>query len=78
MGNHEKWSGEGYPRGLKGKEIPYLARVITIIDAYDVMTNERPYKQAISKEKALEEIEICADSQFDPYLAKIFLEMMKD
>lgn len=75
--HHEMWSGEGYPRQLKGKEIPYLARIISIIDAYDVMTHERPYKKAISKEEALREIRDCAGSQFDPTLAEIFIKMMQ-
>src|SRR6056297_1183628 len=57
--HHEYWDGNGYPQGLSGKEIPLLARIITIVDAYDVMTNSRPYKKAISKEDALEEIERC-------------------
>ncbi|MGM0380101.1 MAG: PAS domain-containing protein, partial [Bacillota bacterium] len=75
--HHEKWSGDGYPRELKGKEIPYLARIICIIDAYDVMTHDQPYKKAISKKAALNEIKRCAGSQFDPKLAEIFIEMMK-
>jgi diguanylate cyclase (GGDEF)-like protein/PAS domain S-box-containing protein len=75
--HHEMWSGEGYPRQLKGKEIPYLARIISIIDAYDVMTHERPYKHAISKREALKEIDKCAGSQFDPDLAESFIKMMK-
>lgn len=75
--HHEKWDGSGYPGGLKGQEIPYLARVISIIDAYDVMTNDRPYSSAISKEKALAEIKACAGSQFDPELAKKFIAMME-
>jgi len=75
--HHEQWSGNGYPRQLAGEEIPYLARIISIIDAYDVMTNERPYKKAMSKKDALKEIEDCADYQFDPVLATQFIEMMQ-
>ena len=76
--HHEKWDGSGYPRNLEGKKIPYLARIISLIDAYDVMTNERPYSEAISKEKALAEIDKCAGSQFDPELAAEFRAMLKD
>jgi len=76
--HHEKWSGKGYPRHLAGEEIPYLARIISIIDAYDVMTHERPYKKATSKREALKEVKNCAGSHFDPTLANIFINMMKD
>ena len=75
--HHERWDGSGYPRGLEGEEIPFLARIISIIDAYDVMTNERPYSPVMSKEKALQEIKDCAGSQFDPELAKRFIEIMR-
>ncbi len=75
--HHERWDGKGYPRQLKGKEIPYLARIISIIDAYDVMTNERPYSNAMSIKDALEEIYNCAGTQFDPDLANLFIEVMK-
>ena len=76
--HHERWDGFGYPRGLKEKEIPYLSRVLSIIDAYDVMTHDRPYSKAISKKKALEEVETCAGHQFDPEISKIFIEMMNN
>ena len=76
--HHEKWDGSGYPRGLAGDDIPYLARIITIIDAYDIMTHELPYSKAISKTKALAEIKDCAGSQFDPELTKKFIEMLNN
>ena len=76
--HHEKWNGEGYPQGLKENDIPLLSRVIAIVDAYDVMTTGRPYKEAMSKKEALEEIEDCAGSHFDPELAKKFVNMMKE
>jgi diguanylate cyclase (GGDEF)-like protein len=75
--HHERWDGQGYPRKLKGEAIPYLARIISIIDAYDVMTNDRSYSKEISKEKALAEIKNCAGSQFDPELAAEFIKLMK-
>ncbi|MFW6229910.1 MAG: HD domain-containing phosphohydrolase, partial [Halanaerobium sp.] len=78
LSHHERWDGNGYPRGLTGREIPLLARIITIVDAYDVMTNGRPYKDVMSKEEALEEIERCAGSQFDPELAEVFVRLMRE
>jgi diguanylate cyclase (GGDEF)-like protein/PAS domain S-box-containing protein len=76
--HHERWDGDGYPQGLAGDEIPLLARIIIIVDAYDVMTNGRPYKEPMSKEEALVEIERCAGSQFDPELTEVFIKMLKE
>ncbi|MFN2341478.1 MAG: HD domain-containing phosphohydrolase [Halanaerobium sp.] len=76
--HHEHWDGRGYPRRLKGEDIPYLARIITIIDAFDVMTHDRPYSKAMSVEKALQEIKSCAGSQFDPELAAEFIALIKN
>ncbi len=75
--HHERWDGTGYPEGLAEKEIPLLSRIIAIVDAYDVMITGRPYKDSISKEKALAEIKACAGSQFDPELAEQFVALMK-
>ncbi|UMZ74342.1 PAS domain S-box protein [Natranaerofaba carboxydovora] len=77
LSHHERWDGKGYPYGLKGEEIPYLARIIAIIDAYDVMTNGRSYKKRMSKDEALDEIKACAGTQFDPNLAVAFEKMMR-
>lgn len=73
LSHHERWNGQGYPRGLKGDEIPQLARIISIIDAYDVMTHETPYKPPISHEQALYELQRNAGLQFDPKLVEIFV-----
>lgn len=78
LSHHERWDGTGYPQGLSQKEIPLLARVITIVDAYDVMTSGRPYKDPISKKEAIKELKRCAGSQFDPKLVKEFVEIIND
>ncbi|MFP4020830.1 MAG: HD domain-containing phosphohydrolase [Halanaerobium sp.] len=78
LSHHEKWDGSGYPRGLKGEEIPLLARIIAIVDAYDVMTTEQVYRTAFSKKEALAEIKRCAGTQFDPKMAEIFIDLMSD
>lgn len=75
--HHERWDGGGYPQGLKGNSIPKLSRIISIIDAYDVMTHRSPYKDFISIEKACEEIKKNSGTQFDPILVESFLEMIK-
>ncbi|MGM0653669.1 MAG: HD-GYP domain-containing protein, partial [Bacillota bacterium] len=78
LSHHEWWDGSGYPRGLKGEEIPLLARIFAIADAYEVMTSGRPYKKALSRQEALREIKKCAGTQFAPDLVNIFVkEMMK-
>jgi diguanylate cyclase (GGDEF)-like protein/PAS domain S-box-containing protein len=76
LSHHEKWDGSGYPRGLKEEEIPLLARIIAIVDAYDVMTTKQVYKKAVSKEEALKEIKKHAGTQFDPELVELFVELM--
>jgi len=75
--HHERWDGTGYPDGLKGEKIPLLSRIISIVDAYDVMQSRRPYKGSISKADALKEIKSCAGTQFDPQLVEIFLKIVK-
>ncbi|SMB90328.1 diguanylate cyclase (GGDEF) domain-containing protein [Desulfonispora thiosulfatigenes DSM 11270] len=74
----ERWDGLGYPYGLEKNEIPFLARFLSIIEAYDVMTHWRPYKKAISKEKAMEELKINKGKQFDPELVDLFLNNIED
>jgi len=75
--HHERWDGLGYPRGIKGEEIPLNARIITIIDAYDVMVNGRPYKNPMTSEEAFNELKKNAGTQFDPNLVKLFLQIIK-
>ncbi len=76
--HHERWDGKGYPGLLKGEEIPLVVRVFSIIDAYDAMVNERPYKEQMTREKALEEIKNKSGSQFDPHITKKFTDLMKN
>jgi diguanylate cyclase (GGDEF)-like protein/PAS domain S-box-containing protein len=76
LAHHEKWDGSGYPHGLKNEEIPFLARVITIVDAYDAMTSKRPYRDAQGEDWAIEELRMNAGSQFDPELIPIFIDVM--
>ena len=77
--HHERWDGSGYPQGLAGKSIPLLSRIISVADAYDAMTEDRPYRKAMKKEAAINEIKNHAGSQFDPDIAKVFIEkVLKD
>jgi len=73
--HHEKWDGSGYPRGLKGEEIPVASRVFAVIDVYDALTSDRPYRRAWPKEKALAYIREQAGKHFDPAVVATFLEM---
>ncbi len=74
LSHHERWDGTGYPRRLKGTEIPFEARIIAIADAYDSMTSDRAYRKALDKESAMKEILSEAGKQFDPDVVKIFFE----
>lgn len=75
--HHERWDGTGYPRGLKGEEIPLISRIISIVDAYDVMIEGRIYKPALSINEVVEEMKRYSGSQFDPDLVKIFIDILK-
>jgi putative two-component system response regulator len=72
--HHEWWDGGGYPTGRMGTEIPEGARLLAVADAFDAMTSMRPYRRALPATRALDEIERCAGSQFDPTFAAAFLE----
>lgn len=74
--HHEKWDGSGYPKGLKGESIPLRARIIALADAFDAMTEERPYRRPMSQQDAIEEIKKHAGTQFDPNLAFEFVKMI--
>lgn len=77
LGHHERWDGGGYPFGLAGEDIPLEARILAVCDAFDSMTSDRPYRQAMSTIEALHEIDLCAGTQFDAALAVMFISMMK-
>ena len=74
---HEKYDGTGYPAGLSGDNILYLARILAITESFDAMTNRRPYQKTKTFEEAFEELERCRHSQFDPILTDLFIEMLK-
>lgn len=73
LSHHEWYDGTGYPRGLRGEEIPLLSRILSVVDAFDVMTNGRPYKGPINKEEALAELCGKAGTQFDPHIVDVFI-----
>ena len=72
--HHERWDGDGYPNRLRGEEIPLGARIIFVADAYDAMTSERVYRKPLTPAEALEELERCAGTQFDPSVVEAFSE----
>ena len=73
--HHEKWDGTGYPRGLSGEQIPLEARIFAVVDVYDALTSDRPYRKAWSKEKALEYIRSQAGIHLDPVVVERFLDL---
>src|SRR6266540_3015135 len=76
--HHERFSGRGYPYGLRGLEIPLGARIVAIADAYDAMTHDRPYKRAISHQEAIRELQRHAGTQFDPEVVQVFVVLYAD
>lgn len=76
LSHHEWWNGMGYPRGLRGYQIPMLSRLFFIMEAYAAMTTDRPYRKAMSHGEAVRELERCSGKQFDPELTRLFIETM--
>jgi HD-GYP domain-containing protein (c-di-GMP phosphodiesterase class II) len=76
--HHERFDGRGYPDGLRGEEIPLLARVLAVADAFDSMIRDRPYGYGISQEAALKEVEDNAGTQFDPRIVGTLREVLED
>lgn len=74
--HHERWDGKGYPRGLQGKDIPMIARIISVADAYEAMTSDRTYRKAMTHEYAIEELINNCGSQFDPNIVNVFVAFL--
>lgn len=75
--HHERYDGKGYPNNLKGEDIPYLARILTVVDSFDAMTSNRPYNTRMTYEEGIQELERCSGTQFDPEIAKAFIEVIR-
>ncbi len=78
LAHHEWWDGTGYPKGLKGEQIPLLSRIAAVVDAFDVMTNYRPYKKTLSTREAREELNRCAGTQFDPEIMEVLVKIIRE
>jgi HD-GYP domain-containing protein (c-di-GMP phosphodiesterase class II) len=75
--HHEKWDGSGYPRGLKGEEIPLTARIFAVVDVWDALTSDRPYRSALSPQKALSYIREGSGKHFDPQVVTAFIALLE-
>lgn len=75
--HHERWDGKGYPAGLSMESIPLLSRIISVVDTFDALVNDRPYRHGISVESAVEELKRCAGTQFDPYIVSEFIKSIR-
>lgn len=76
--HHERFDGTGYPGKLKGNDIPYLARIAAVADTFDAMTSRRTYRDPLSLDVVKAEIERCSGTQFDPEIAKVFLDILNN
>ncbi|MBF0618840.1 MAG: response regulator [Candidatus Omnitrophica bacterium] len=76
--HHERWDGSGYPRGLKGEDIPLVGRICAVCDVFDALTSDRPYKKAWSAEDALKEIRRLSGTHFDPRIVQVFFDILPD
>jgi HD-GYP domain-containing protein (c-di-GMP phosphodiesterase class II) len=78
LAHHEKYDGTGYPNGLKGEQIPLISRIINVVDSFDAITSKRIYKEALDYNFAIEELQRCSGTQFDPIIVKQFIKIMKE
>ncbi len=76
--HHESWNGKGYPDGLRGTDIPLLARIVTVADSFDAMTTDRPYRKALSLDEAVTRLEEASGVQFDAELVKVFVKYIRE
>ncbi len=76
LSHHERWDGKGYPKGLKETEIPLFSRIISVADSFEAMTANRPYRKGMNIEDAITELNRCSGTQFDPSIAKIFVDLV--
>ena len=77
ISHHERWDGQGYPQGLKKTAIPLPCRILALVDTYDAITHDRPYRKAASAGEAIAELQRCAGSQFDPELTTQFIQLLE-
>ena len=76
LGEHERWDGNGYPNGLAGEQIPLASRIVFVCDAYDAMTSDRPYRDAMTPAAATDELRRSAGTQFDPTAVAALLSVL--
>lgn len=73
--HHERWDGKGYPKGIPSQQLPLITRIVAVVDVFDALVSERPYKKAWSHEKALDAVLLGSGSQFDPYVVDVFIKL---
>ena len=74
--HHERWDGTGYPLGLKGEEIPLIARIVSVVDSYDSIINDKVYSKGRNKQEAIEELRRCSGKLFDPNIVEVFCKVI--
>ena len=73
--HHENWDGSGYPKGLSGEQIPLAARIFSVVDVWDALLSDRPYRSALTEDKTIEHIQLNTGKQFDPTIVKTFFRI---